>query len=240
MSTGRLKMIEEILHKIAERQEKRDKELDRVSKEIDKLLKSQEKTDKEIDKLLKSQEKTDKEIDKLLKSQEKTDKEIARVDKGIDKLRKVVNKTSKDLGGAVCRTAEGLVGGCIKELFEKEGFDVEVQHRVRPREKKRRDIIEVDLLCPGELNGKDKVEKIVLVGEVKNHLTIEDITDFFSKLPYFKSYFPQYKNRKIYGLVAGLFVSEKTAWFANKKGLYVLVPSGNTMKIKSPSRLRAW
>jgi hypothetical protein len=58
-------------------------------------------------------------------------------------------------------------------------------------------IAEIDLICPSMLNNK---EEILLVGEVKVHLLIDDIKEFIADdLMNFKSYFPKYKDLKVYG-----------------------------------------
>lgn len=194
-----------------------EERVDGIDGRIEALLESQEKTDEQ-------QKKTEQEIRELRAAQKKTDEQLRKTDKEIDKV-------ARDIGGGLGRAAEGLAAPSVPKLFEELGIKVdEVQQRVRVFQD-RQIKTEVDLICPGSLNG----EEIVLVGEVKAHLTVDDIKDFLDDdLKNFKDYFPRYREIKAYGLVAGLYVGGDAAKFATRQGLYILTPSGDTMRILNP------
>ena len=198
--------------------------VDGIDRRIEALLKSQEKTDEQ-------QKKTEQEIRELRAAQEKTDEQQKKTDEQLRKTDKEIDRVARDIGGGLGRAAEGLAAPSVPKLFEELGIKVdEVQQRVRAFQD-RQIKAEVDLICPGSLNG----EEIVLVGEVKAHLTVDDIKDFLADdLKNFKDYFPRYREIKAYGLVAGLYVGGDLAKFASRQGLYILTPSGDTMCILNP------
>ncbi|MBF0154526.1 MAG: hypothetical protein HQL64_12360 [Magnetococcales bacterium] len=47
----------------------------------------------------------------------------------------------------------------------------------------------------------------------------------------FKEFFPEYANRKVIGAVAGMVVEENVVRFAIKRGLFVMVQSGDSVRI---------
>jgi prefoldin subunit 5 len=217
------------IRQLAASQERTNKAIERTEKSIDKLIKSQERTDESIDKLIKSQERTDESIDKLIKSQERTDESI-------DKLGKAISKLAKEIGGGLRRVAESLTEASIHKLFKQQGIIIkEVQQRVKVYDGKHNVLAEIDLICPARFNGKT----VVLVGEIKANLSITDINDFLKTLGKFKQYFPQYKSVMIFALVSGVSVAPNVAKFAIKSGLYVLSPSGETMRLRNPPKFRA-
>jgi Cu/Ag efflux pump CusA len=162
-------------------------------------------------------------IDKLKESQKITEKEI--------------NKVAKEIGGGLGRAAEGLTAPNVPRVFKKWNIDVvEVQMRVKALDEFGMTKQEVDLLCPARLNGR----KIVLVGEVKAHFTSEDVKYFVDEdLPEFKKNFTEYKNLDVIGFISGLNVDKSASKYAYKKGLYILVPENNTMKILNPPDFKA-
>ena len=187
--------------------------------------------DGRIEALLESQKETNQEIRELRAAQKKTDEQQKKTDEQLRKTDKEIDKVARDIGGGLGRAAEGLAAPSVPKLFEELGIKVdEVQQRVRVFQDGQIKT-EVDLICPGSLNG----EEIVLVGEVKAHLTVDDIKDFLDDdLKNFKDYFPRYREIKAYGLIAGLYVGGDVAKFASRQGLYILTPSGDTMRILNP------
>ncbi|MFH1859760.1 MAG: hypothetical protein ABH870_01910, partial [bacterium] len=155
--------------------------------------------------------------EELQASQKKTDKQL--------------KETSKELGGiggGLGRAAEGLTAPSVPRVFKKLGITVDaVYQRVKALHDGQIKS-EIDILCPARRNGSS----LILVGEVKAHLTNEDVKDFLDEsLISFKENFTEYKDREVIAFVAGLNVEENAARFAQKKGLYVLIPFGETMRL---------
>jgi len=138
-------------------------------------------------------------------------------------MAKEVGKVSGGLG----RVAEGLAAPCVPIAFRELGIEVSAVYQMVKALKNRQVVAEADLLCPARRNGSS----LILVGEVKAHLTSEFVKYFLEDLPFFKENFPEYKEIELIGLVAGLNIDDDAARFAKRKGLYVLTATGETMQI---------
>ncbi|MEW6007256.1 MAG: hypothetical protein AB1595_03760 [bacterium] len=200
-----------LLKAMAVKADKRQKEADKRQKEADKRQKEADKRQKEIDEQLK---RTDQELRAMF---EKTDKEI-------DKVSKEVGKVSDGLG----RFAEGLVAPSVSKLFFFPlGIKItQIFPRVQAIENKEVKA-EMDLLCSGSRNGK----RVCFVGEVKARLSSDYVRDFIDRLTKFKEFFPDYKEAEVIGFVAGMTVEDNAKKYAERKGLYVLAPEEDMVKI---------
>jgi hypothetical protein len=118
--------------------------------------------------------------------------------------------------------AESMVYPSAIPLFAQRGI---VLTGVSSRLKERRNggTMEIDVLGAGP-------EAVVAI-EAKSQLTTDGVKDFLKRLPHFFEYFPRYRGLKLYGAVAGLSVETSVARYAYKKGLFVLVPAGNLVRI---------
>lgn len=147
---------------------------------------------------------TDKKIDKM-------SREVTRVTQNVDKLT-----------GKWGRFVEGLVAPAIERLFRERNIKVDkVYQRVRAHKNGR--AMEIDLLVTNE-------EYAVLV-EAKSTLGVDDVKEHLHRLEDFKSLFPEYRNKKIFGAVAGIVIEQGADRFAYRKGLFVLGQSGETVTI---------
>jgi len=107
-------------------------------------------------------------------------------------------------------------------LFQERNIEVDkVYQRVRAHKNGR--AMEIDLLVSNE-------EYAVLV-EAKSTLGVDDVKDHLHRLEDFKSLFPEYRDKKIFGAVAGIVIEQGADRFAYRKGLFVLGQSGETVKI---------
>ena len=72
----------------------------------------------------------------------------------------------------------------------------------------------------------------IMAVEVKTKLTEEDVDDHLERISIIRQHKTAHgDNRKIVGAVAGGIVAESTLAYAQKKGLYVLVQSGESVMI---------
>ena len=113
--------------------------------------------------------------------------------------------------------------------------------RVQPRliyYKNKREAGDFDLVA---MNGKE-----IVVIEVKTTLTVEKVQKFIDDLKMFKDYFPEYREKIIYGGVAYLCEPEdkkakNAAKFSEENGLFVIVSPGgksNVTTISNPQEFR--
>jgi uncharacterized protein YoxC len=188
---------------------------DKVMEEIKKTLKE----------LAESQKKTDKEIATLGKELNKLGKEVNKLGKEVDKVNKMVGDLTDGWGKFV----EGLVEPAVVELANKLGLKVNrVYRRVQTRKDNRQ--IEVDIIIEGR---KDK-RGILLVVEAKSHFEPDDMQDFLSWFLDFFEFFDIYRDYEVMGVVASPRFGDGVDKYAQKEGLWVLLPSENTMKISNP------
>jgi hypothetical protein len=174
----------------------------------------------------------DRRIALLLQSQEEFAKRQKQTDEEIKKLAKEVGKVTDSLG----RFAEGLVAPCLKKIFEKLGVIIT---DVSPRRKRSMDnkTLEIDILCLGKVlaNNKLKLEegkKIAILSEVKSFLHVREITNFINNdIPQFHLFFDEYKDYPIIGAVSGMTIEEGAEKYAEKEGLFVLVPAEDNVRL---------
>ena len=80
-------------------------------------------------------------------------------------------------------------------------------------------------------------EELVVV-EVKTTLKLEQVQYFLESMKNFKNYFPEYKDKKVYGAMAYLKSDEGAFRYAEKKGLFILNPVGKIIKVVNSARFR--
>jgi hypothetical protein len=89
---------------------------------------------------------------------------------------------------------------------------------------------EIDLLV---ING----DSCVLV-EVKSNLSIDDVNEHFERMEKFKPLFPEYANKKAFGAVAGMVISENVAKYAYRKGFFVIGQAGDSVRILNDQKFQ--
>ena len=169
--------------------------------------------------LRESQKKTDEEIDKLLGSQKETAKRVGDLTDGWGKF------------------VEGTVAPCIPKLFKKVGINVDFTAQNVERTKDGGEM-EVDILC----EGKSKEKDMVIAVEVKTTLDESKVDEWIERLKDFFKFFDKYRDYSLIGVIGGMKLSKGVVRYAERKGLYVLTPSGNAVKLanKPEFKPRIW
>jgi hypothetical protein len=68
--------------------------------------------------------------------------------------------------------------------------------------------------------------------EVKSELTVSDVDEHLDRLKTIRRYMDDRgDNRKLFGAVAGAIVPVNVSKYAQKQGLYVVVPSGKSVTL---------
>jgi len=141
------------------------------------------------------------------------------------KLKKQLDGLTKSLG----LFAESTVYPSTARLFNERGIELTgISSRVSERRNGRE--MEIDVLGAGP--------QAVVAIEVKLRLELEYIKKFLTRLPHFFEFFPRYRGLQLYGAVAGMSVAEEVARHAYKNGLFVLVQSGDNMKILNDEKFK--
>ena len=153
-------------------------------------------------------------------------------ERAIRKLAENLNKASGDFVNKWGKFLENLVKGDLVKLLR--GRDIEVT-RVQPRLvycKDKNEAGDFDLVA---MNGKE-----IVAVKVKTTLTVEKVEKFINSLKRFKEYFPEYKDRRIYGGVAYLSEPEgeeakNAEEYAKENGLFVIVSPGGESNVTTIS-----
>ncbi|MDB9414202.1 DUF3782 domain-containing protein [Microcystis aeruginosa] len=182
-------------------------ELTTAQKETDRQL-------KETDKQLKEVSQQQKETELLLKEVSQQQKENAQQQKETDKQLKELGKQIGGLGAKFGSFTEGLALPSMETIL-RQRFGMEV---VSPsvRVSKEGQHLEIDVLAytNGELN-------TAYIVEVKSHTREDSITQLKSILQRFRRFFPEHKDKKLYGILAAVDLSPELREKILQEGLYV-------------------
>jgi hypothetical protein len=182
-------------------------ELTAAQKETDKQL-------KETDLLLKEVSQQQKENAQQLKETDRQQKENAQQQKKTDKQLKELGQQIGGLGAKFGSFTEGLALPSMETIL-RQRFGMEV---VSPSVRVSKDgkHLEIDVLAytNGELN-------TAYIVEVKSHAREESLTQLKSILQRFRSFFPEHKDKKLYGILASVDLSNELREKILQEGFYV-------------------
>jgi hypothetical protein len=163
---------------------------------------------------------------------QETDRRMQETDKKIEAASRIAGNLGNKLGIVV----EHLVLANIKEKFNALGY---VFTKMGPgviiEDKAKKIITEVDALLE---NGE-----YVLAIEVKTQLRVEHVNEHIERMEKLRRYADARGDaRKFLGAVAGAVVDDSVKVYAQKKGFYVILQSGDTVTIEDPaeSKPREW
>ena len=160
----------------------------------------------------KSQKERSEELDRQM---QETDRQMQETDR---RLKKAEDLFTTQWG----KLMESLVSGDLVRLLDGRGIGVRSLAQ-RTLTRRGGESYEVDILA---VNG----EEIVVV-EVKTTLRPEDVGRFRSKLVRFKEWWPEYRDRKVYGAMAWLQASDDVALHAERQGFFVIRATGDSASI---------
>lgn len=154
-----------------------------------------------------------------------TSKQIAETDKRIEKFNKELGRKIAELGDTLGRFAEEQVRADLITKFDKWGIPVHsmANHFIQ-RDNKNEYAYEVDILIYNS--------KYVIAIEVKNTLKKDHVDEHLERMKKMQKFpLPDTKGKILLSGVAGMIVGEGVDKYAENKGLFVLKPSGDTVKI---------
>ena len=158
----------------------------------------------------------------IRKSQRRTDEymqETARQMRETDRrLQKAEDLFTTQWG----KLMQSLVRGDLVRLLDGRGIGVRSLAQ-QTLARRGGESYEVDILA---VNG----EEIVVV-EVKTTLRPEDVRRFRSKLGRFKEWWPEYRDRTVYGAMAFLQAADGVALHAERQGFFVIRATGDSASI---------
>ena len=168
-------------------------------------------------------------------SREQMKESAIEFDRRLKETSEQLKKTSHEIGkltSSVGRIIESMVAGKIVKKFQALGYDVTGCSPNKEFEIEELEIAgEIDLLLDDGPVG-------ILI-EVKTTLKTDDIRDHIEKIKEYRRYAVARgfgDKQHFIGAVAGAVVSKETAKFAQKKGMYVIVQSGDAVEIVEPPK----
>jgi len=99
---------------------------------------------------------------------------------------------------------------------------------------KNGETMELDLLSYANENIKE-----VYIVEVKSHLKEEHIQEMLRDLKRFPRFFPEHKDKALYGIIAAVNVSEQMKKRVLDNGLYLAVIRDDTFRLEVPEGFKA-
>ncbi len=158
-----------------------------------------------------------------------TDRKFKETDRKLDKALEEALKAVSDLGGKWGRFVEGLIAPGVERMFKSWGIEV---NTVYQRTKRRRNgqHMEIDILALGS-------DAAILI-EAKSTLSVDDVNEHLERLKNFRTFFPEYAQRKVYGSVAGIAIEEEADRYAYRQGLFVIAQSGEAVRILNDKKFK--
>ena len=198
------------------RLEKLFQETDRQFKETDLRFKETDRQFKETALRFKETDQQMKETDQKIKETSDLIKESSlKADKYLGKIREFDRNWGK--------LVESLVAPSMVEQFQKANLEIDGMNQ-RVLKRKHGKSLEIDILLTNT--------SIIIPVEVKTTLNVEAVNEHIEKhLIPFKMFFPEYKDKIIYGAVAYIHVEEGADRYAYKKGLFVLTFGDNDLVV---------
>ena len=189
-------------------------ETDRRIAETDRrIAESRAETDR---RMAESRAETDR---RIAESRAETDRQMAETSREIRELSKNVGGLNNSLG----RWAEEIISANLWEKFDGLGYTFTQGAKYKYRHR-RRTVCEVDaMLENGEYAMPVEIKSVLSKRDVEEHLErIAKVREELNK---------RGDPRKLVGAVAGMVVEDGVREYAQEKGLYVLVQSGESVKI---------
>ena len=215
--TNAQRLTEEARRKGEEERRKGEEERRKVEKERRKVEKERRKEEKA---LREAQKKTEKGFQKLQESQQKTEK-------ALQELTKNLNEANGNFNNKWGKFLESLVKGDLVKILGERNIKVDmVRSRLVAYGSNGQKIGDFDLVA---VNGKE-----IVAVEVKTTLTKEKVKKSIDQLKMLKKYFPEYRDKVLYGGVAFLCEPDDeeargAAEYAEENGLFVILsPGGNS------------
>jgi len=169
------------------------------------------------------------------KSQQEFDRNLKESKQEFDRQVKDMNKRFGEFSNRFGEIVEYMVAPSLNDKFNELGFAFQrTNNNSKFSDIKNNIKFEVDIILE---NG----QKAILV-EVKSKLTTEDVKNHIERLKKMRKYADLHNDNRIFlGAVATVVTLANVKEFALNKGLFVIEPIGESLKITSPNNnLKEW
>jgi len=198
-------------------------------KETDRKFQETDRKFQETDHKFQETDRKFQETERIIKETALANAQVA--EKRTRELEKTLYKKIGELGDRLGDFAEGFVRPAVVKLFRERGIEVhKVTRKIEANNPQLNLATEIDLLV---ING----ESCVLV-EVKSNVSIDDVNEHIERMAKFKPLFPEYADKKAFGAMAGMVISENVAKYAYRKGFFVIAQQGDLAVILNDSKFQ--
>ena len=184
---------------------------------------------KETGRILKE---TDSILKEIAEARKKADEEFAEERRKTEREIRRVNKQLGELGNKFGSFTEGMAWPSMQKVLHKQ-FGM---NDISPRRKAHHNgqTLEVDVLAYDNTGKRDEV----YIVEIKSHLKEEAIGQLLKAIADFPRFFPNLKDRKIYGLIAAGDIPNDVRAAVIKNGLYLARLNDETFKLLVPRNFK--
>ena len=209
--------------------DKRQQEVDKRQQEAEKqLLEARLETDQRQQEADKRQQEIDRRQQEAEKRQQDADKRRQEIDNQLKELGKQIGGLGKKFGSFTEGLALPSMTKILKERFKMEVISPSV------RVSKNGMDAEIDVLA----YANSTINEAYIV-EVKSHLREEGITQLSDLIANFRQLFPEHKDKKIYGIIAAVDISESLKKRVLAAGFYVARIQDETFSLDTPEGFKA-
>jgi hypothetical protein len=194
------------------------------------LAASQKETDRRMQETDRRMQETDRRMQETDRRMQETDQRMQETDRQIKETSRSVKELGKQIGGLGAKFGsftEGLALPSMDKILRQQFFMEVISPSVRVS--KGGQHIEVDVLAYA--NGDVNAAYVV---EVKSHPREESITQLKSLLERFRFFFPEHKNKSLYGILAAVDLSESLRQRILQEGLYVARIHDEVFELETP------
>jgi hypothetical protein len=175
--------------------------------------------------MVKESDKRNKETDQLFKE---TDKQFKETEKQLKELGKQIGGLGKKFGSFT----EGLALPSMTKIL-RERFKMEV---ISPSVRVSKNGIDAEIDVLAYANSAINEAYVV---EVKSHLREEGISQLSDIMANFRMLFPEHKDKKLYGIIAAVDISEAIKKRVLEAGFYVARIQDETFSLDTPADFKA-
>ena len=178
-----------------------------------------------------AQKETDLQLKEVSQAQKATDRQLKELGKQTDRQLKELGKQIGGLGLKFGSFTEGLALPSMEKIL-RQRFGMEV---VSPSVRVSKDgkHVEIDVLA--YTNGNLNTAYIV---EVKSHAREESITQLKSILQRFRTFFPEHKDKQLYGILAAVDMSPDLREKTLQEGFYVARIHDQVFELDTPENFQ--
>lgn len=204
--------------------------LEQLTLQVDRTERQVNETGRQVDKLARRVDETECQVDRTSRAVEQFSIDMREFKVEMQASKKEMNKRWGDLARKFGTIVEDIVAPALPDVIKRR-FDMEIDDMmVRRKRRKGERREEFDIIAD--------VGEMVFVVEVKSQYKAGDIDSFSQKLGRFEGLFPEYKDKRIIGVIASLYLDEGVIRYATRKEYYAMGMKGDYMDFLNAEEIR--